>query len=49
MKKLSETAMIKAVGFDMQESVRDLFAILVNLQTDTDKIKTALKEKKIIE
>jgi hypothetical protein len=49
MEKLSEITVIKSVGFDLQESVKDLFSILENLHTDMDKIKSALKDKKIIE
>lgn len=44
-KKLSELDMIKAVSFDLQESVKDLFSILENLYTDVDKIKSVLKDK----
>jgi hypothetical protein len=49
MKKLSEIDMIKAVGFDLQESIGDLISILKNLQADMDKIKLVLKDKNIIE
>jgi len=49
MKKISEINAIKAVGFDFEESVKDLFSILENLHTDVIKIKTVLKEKKIID
>jgi len=49
MKKLSEIDIIKAVGFDFEESVKDLFCILENLQIDVDKIKSVLKDKKIVE
>jgi len=48
MKKLSEIDVIKAVGFDMQESVGDLINILRNLQAEIDKIKLILKDKNII-
>lgn len=49
MKKYNEIDAIKAVSFHSQESVRDLFIILQNLQMDMDKIKLVLKDKKIIE
>jgi len=49
MKKLPEIDIIKSVGFDLQESICDLISILKNLQVDMDKIKTILKDKKIIE
>jgi hypothetical protein len=49
MKKLSEIDVIKAVSFDLQESVKDLFTILENLQTDLDKIKSISKDKNITE
>jgi hypothetical protein len=45
----SDVDRVKAVGFDMEESTKDLFFILENLQADMDKIKTALKNKNIID
>jgi hypothetical protein len=49
MKKLSEIDMIKAVGFDLQESIGDFISVIKNLHTDVDKVKAILKEKNIIE
>jgi len=49
MKKIREINAIKAVGFDFEESVKDLFSILENLHTDVTKIKSILKEKKIMD
>lgn len=49
MKKSFEIDSTKAVSFHFQESVKDLFAILQNLQMDLDKIKLILKDKGIVE
>jgi len=47
MKKFTEIEAIKAIGFDFQESAKDLFTILENLYTDMEKIKSILKDKNI--
>jgi hypothetical protein len=48
MKKSPKIDIINSTSFDLQESIRDLTSILKNLQTDVDKIKSALKDKNII-
>jgi len=47
MKKFSQSDIIQGVCFDLQESIKDLFAILLNLQKDMNKIKSTLKDKNI--
>jgi len=45
MKKIDELAIIKAVEFDLQQSVKDLFIIVENLYKDLNEIKSTLKNK----
>lgn len=48
MKKIDELSAIKGVGFDFEQSIKDLFALIENLYKDLQEIKKVLKEKNII-
>lgn len=49
MKKPSKVNIIDGIGFDLQESFKDLFNILNKQHNDIEEIKKNLKDKKIMD